>query len=55
MNARPGENVFRAVHRLAAEERLRRHKIGCAVCSHPYTEKYCIYRDRLEQQAKERK
>jgi hypothetical protein len=26
------ENQFQKVHRLAREERLRRHEIGCGVC-----------------------
>jgi hypothetical protein len=36
------ENQFQKVHRLAREERLKRHEVGCLVCKGNST--LCIFR-----------
>jgi hypothetical protein len=39
------ENQFQKVHRLAKEERLRRHALGCVVCQS--SPSLCIFRAQI--------
>lgn len=39
------ENQFQKVHRLAREERLRRHALGCQVCKG--NPELCVFRSEI--------
>jgi hypothetical protein len=44
-NGHTNENQFQKVHRLAREERVKRHAVGCVVCqSNP---QLCMFRAQL--------